>query len=68
MRERLIQVAIQRFGELGFDGASTRDIAAAADTTMSNITYHFGGKEGLYHAAAEAIVTIMQSQKAFLPI
>ncbi len=61
MRDRLIQVAIQRFGELGFDGASTRDIAACADTTMSNITYHFGGKEGLYRAAGEAIVARMQS-------
>ncbi|KWV91067.1 TetR family transcriptional regulator [Erythrobacter sp. YT30] len=56
MRERLIEVAIRQFGELGFDGASTREIAAAADTTMSNITYHFGGKEGLYRAAAKAIV------------
>lgn len=57
MREHLISVAIRQFGEHGFDGASTRDIAAAADTTMSNITYHFGGKDGLYRAAAEAIVT-----------
>lgn len=57
MRERLISVAIEQFGERGFSGASTRDIAAAADTTMSNITYHFGGKQGLYRAAAEAIVT-----------
>lgn len=56
MRDRLITVAIQQFGEHGFDGASTRDIAAAAETTMSNITYHFGGKDGLYRAAAEAIV------------
>ncbi len=56
MRERLISVAIRQFGERGFDGASTRDIAAEADTTMSNITYHFGGKEGLYRAAAETIV------------
>lgn len=61
MREHLIQVAIQKFGELGFDGASTRDIAACAQTTMSNITYHFGGKEGLYRAAGEAIVGRMKS-------
>ena len=53
MRERLISVAIQQFGEHGFAGASTRDIAAAADTTMSNITYHFGGKDGLITAIAE---------------
>lgn len=59
MRDRLIETAIQQFGELGFDGASTRDIAAASGTTMSNITYHFGGKVGLFRAAGESIVTQM---------
>ena len=56
MRDKLIAVAIRRFGKTGFDGTGTRDIAADAGTTMSNITYHFGSKDGLYRAAAEAIV------------
>jgi AcrR family transcriptional regulator len=51
----LLQTAISHFGHYGFDGASTRSIAAAAGTTMSSITYHFGGKEGLYLAAARHI-------------
>lgn len=55
MRERLISVAIEKFGQNGFDGASTREIAAAAETGMSSIRYHFGSKEGLYEAATEAI-------------
>ncbi|WAT17716.1 CerR family C-terminal domain-containing protein [Aurantiacibacter sp. MUD11] len=55
MREKLINAAIERFGKRGFDGVGTREIAAAVDTPMSSITYHFGGKEGLYHAAAEHI-------------
>ena len=55
IRERLLSVAIERFGESGFEGASTRDIAQAADTAMSSITYHFGGKEGLYLACADFI-------------
>ncbi|MEP5938292.1 MAG: TetR family transcriptional regulator [Erythrobacter sp.] len=59
MRERLIETAIRQFGELGFDGASTREIAAASGTTMSNITYHFGSKDGLFRAAGEAIVSQM---------
>ena len=71
MREKLISVAIRRFGKSGFDGASTRDIAAEAGTTMSNITYHFGGKEGLYRAAAEAIVArfreVTENEIATLP-
>lgn len=55
MRDKLIHAAIERFGKRGFDGVGTREIAAAADTPMSSITYHFGGKEGLYLAAAEHI-------------
>ncbi|WP_161593732.1 CerR family C-terminal domain-containing protein [Erythrobacter aureus] len=56
IREHLLETAIRHFGERGFDGASTRSIAAAADTAMSSITYHFGGKEGLYLACADYIV------------
>lgn len=55
MRDRLIHAAIERFGKRGFDAVGTREIAAAVNTPMSSITYHFGGKEGLYHAAAEHI-------------
>lgn len=55
MREKLINAAIERFGKRGFDAVGTREIAAAVDTPMSSITYHFGGKEGLYNAAAEHI-------------
>jgi len=53
--QRLLEVAIDHFGRLGLDGASTRAIAGEAGTPMSSITYHFGGKEGLYIAAAERI-------------
>lgn len=48
-------MAIREFGLKGLEGASTRSIAAAAGTAMSAITYHFGGKEGLYLAAADHI-------------
>ena len=52
---RLLDVAVDHFGRLGLEGASTRAIARDADTLMSSITYHFGGKEGLYLAAADHI-------------
>lgn len=55
MRNSLIHAAIERFGKRGYDAVGTREIAAAVDTPMSSITYHFGGKEGLYIAAAEHI-------------
>src|SRR3954470_21164505 len=51
----LLQTAVEQFGRHGFEGASTRQIAKASGTAMSSITYHFGGKEGLYLAAADRI-------------
>lgn len=55
MREILLDTAVDHFGRCGFEGASTRAIAQASGTAMSSITYHFGGKDGLYLAAAEHI-------------
>ena len=57
--DRLLDIAIGEFGAKGLEGASTRGIAAAAGTAMSAITYHFGGKEGLYLAAADHIAQRM---------
>lgn len=56
---RLLDVAIDHFGRFGIDGASTRAIAKDAETPMSSITYHFGGKEGLYLATASHIAERM---------
>jgi AcrR family transcriptional regulator len=53
--DRLLDTAIDQFGRKGIEGASTRAIAAAAGTTMSSITYHYGSKQGLYLAAARHI-------------
>ena len=55
VQQRLLDIAIAEFGARGLDGASTRQIAQAAGTAMSSITYHYGGKEGLYLAAADYI-------------
>lgn len=55
----LIDAALEAFGQHGFTSTSTRDIARAADMPMSQITYHFGGKEGLYLACAETIAEHM---------
>ena len=60
--ERLLDVAIEQFGRQGLEGASTRVIAAAARTAMSSITYHYGGKEGLYLAAARRISELITAR------
>jgi AcrR family transcriptional regulator len=56
-RQRLLEVAIRIFAQRGFDGARTRDIAAAARTNIVSIAYYFGSKQGLYHVAALRVVS-----------
>lgn len=51
-RRRLIEAALPVFGRDGFEGVSTRAIAAAADANVAAIAYHFGGKRGLYLGVA----------------
>ena len=46
-RERIISVAETLFNKRGFDGASMRDIAAAARMQPASMYYHFSSKEEL---------------------
>jgi len=54
-RRRIIDAAIGLFGQHGFDGASTRDIAARAGVNAPALQYYFENKEGVYRACAEAL-------------
>ena len=63
-RQRVLDAAIEAFATLGFDGASTRDLVARAGTNLTAIRYHFGGKAGVYRAAAEHIAAGMRSKLA----
>jgi AcrR family transcriptional regulator len=54
-RTRMIDTAIEVFGTLGYEGASTRTLAERAGVNLSAIPYHFGGKRELYMAAAQSI-------------
>lgn len=60
-RAALVQAALKLFGRQGFDGTSTRQIAAEAEANIGSIAYHFGGKEGLRAAAADFIVETIQT-------
>lgn len=55
-RARLIDSALKLFGERGFDGASTRDIASEAGVNAPALQYYFGNKEGLYKACVKHII------------
>lgn len=63
-RKALIQTGLRLFGQFGYDGASTRDIAAAANANIGSIAYHFGGKDGLRLAVADYIVELVQATAA----
>ena len=52
-RARILQCALDAFAERGFDGASLRDIAAAAGVNHGLIKYHFEDKDRLWRAAVE---------------
>lgn len=65
-RQKLLTAAIDVFGRLGFDGASTRTLADAAGVNQHAIAYYFGDKEGLYIAVAEHIAALVAAQTADL--
>jgi AcrR family transcriptional regulator len=50
-RERLVRAALRLFARQGYSKTSTREIAEAAEANVAAISYYFGDKAGLYHAA-----------------
>ncbi|MGY2290942.1 CerR family C-terminal domain-containing protein [Pseudomonas sp. SDO528_S397] len=58
-RARIVEAAIAVFGERGYEGASTRDIATAAGVNAPAIQYYFDGKEGVYLACVEHLIALL---------
>lgn len=54
-RARIITAALCLFAERGFDGVSTREIAAEAGVNPPALQYYFNSKDGLYRACAEHV-------------
>jgi AcrR family transcriptional regulator len=52
-KKKLLEAAKSVLLSNGYSGLSTRAIAAAANTQMSQIRYHFGSKEGMVLALYE---------------
>jgi AcrR family transcriptional regulator len=52
-RLKIVEAALRRFGEDGFERASTRQIALDAGVNPPALQYYFDGKEGLHLACAE---------------
>ena len=52
-REQILVAALEAFSEMGFDGATTRDIATRAGVNHGLIPYYFGSKPKLWQAAVD---------------
>jgi AcrR family transcriptional regulator len=73
-RQALVAAALAVFAEKGFAAGSIRDITRRAKANQAAVTYHFGGKEGLYRevlrsavAAFEESALVDEEQAATLP-
>lgn len=55
IRDLLLEAAINEFASKGFEGASTRAIASAANAHQPQILYHFDSKEELWRCSVDEL-------------
>lgn len=51
--DRILSAALAAFAARGFDGATTREIAAAAGVPQGLLSYHYASKQALWKAAVD---------------
>jgi AcrR family transcriptional regulator len=56
-RERIVECAMRRFAEHGYQGTRVEDVAAELEIAKGSIFQHFGSKAGLFLEAYEAAVS-----------
>ncbi len=61
-RTQIVDAAIIAFAEMGFAGASTREIAKRAGTSQGLLTYHFKNKNVLWYAAVDRMMEGLRSE------
>ncbi|MBX3027695.1 TetR/AcrR family transcriptional regulator [bacterium] len=67
-KARILRAAEAVFAARGFDGASTREIAAAAGVNISSLHYHWESKETLYFAVfAHVYDRILELVRSSIP-
>lgn len=55
-RQKLISIGARLFGLNGYNGVSMRTLSDVSGTNLATVSYHFGGKKGLYEAILYAIL------------
>ena len=61
-KDRILSAARRSFATAGFEGASTRQIAADAGVAQSLLLYHFGSKDALWRAVMDALFENLRSR------
>lgn len=61
-RQALLNAAIAVFADRGYEGASVRTITTRAKVNQGAITYHFGGKDGLYREVLRTVRNALSEQ------
>lgn len=63
LRDPILDRAELAFAEMGYDGASTRDIAARAGVNQALLRYYFGAKQDLFDAVFRRRAQILAQQR-----
>ncbi len=61
-RESLLQVATEAFATHTYDGVSIRALEVEAGVQRGAVAYHFSDKEGLWKAAVDRILAVLQAR------
>lgn len=61
-RANLMNAATPMFAEQGFDAVSVRDIEIAANVKRGMLAYHFGDKDSLWKAVADACFELLNTE------
>jgi AcrR family transcriptional regulator len=54
IRDKLLQIAIQQFADVGFEATTMRIVASRAGVTLPTLYYYYGDKKNLYLEACLA--------------
>ncbi|BCS89790.1 CerR family C-terminal domain-containing protein [Pseudodesulfovibrio sediminis] len=57
-RATLLETGARLFAQYGYSGVSMRTLATEAEVNLATVSYHFGGKAGLYEAIMQEIIEV----------